>query len=264
MPILAINSMGQLYETDPDSSDGTGCKCAPPSSGGGDTTLGRAYQDAELSRVKEEVKFQTALAVQDHLDNKSQNLKRKISKQAKEMGERRLFAAAHPAHKLALMRSGIKQTNQGQYNDVIGMSGYGLSANGLAGEKGRMNRQQIAAEQILTNCSPNTSMSTVVPKKNFWALLLAPFKQAPQLKASSVNSPVYGVSKTEAEQYRLQQGVNEMHRRNALMTAKRVEQEAQNAKLTPSRDEDVIRSARSQQLQKTPQNPLAIFRRVRL
>jgi len=235
MPILAIDSMGNLYETDPDSSDGTGCKCAPPKSGGGDVALGKPYQDSENRRLRNEFRLQSSLALQDAMENRSAKLARRSGQMISEANDRRNFMAANPFNIMRLERQGLKQSLRGDYEDSISVSGTGLSANGLPGEAGRLNEDQLSTQAALTGKAP----VAVAAKPSFWSRFFKP-QTGTAAQAQVAKASIYKSSSVEQQQYAMNKAMTRVHEAQARQDAKRVAQEARDLTYNPSRDEDMV------------------------
>ncbi len=151
MPILNIDSMGNYYETDPDSCDGSGYKGATPVSGCGDVTLGNVYLNAESERIANE-----------NMMNYSQKLhdrhQARLGAMREEANQKRMWAIHvqakkqdDPFYRVNMMKKGLAQAAREEiHNAPIPLSGHGLSANGVFGEMGEMTPEQLTRAAVLT------------------------------------------------------------------------------------------------------------------
>jgi len=151
MPILNIDQMGNYYETDPDSCDGTGYKGATPTSEVGDCTLGNVYLKAEAQRIANE-----------NMMNFSQKLhdrhQARLGAMREEANQKRMWAIQaqakrqdDPLYRNQMMKKGLIQAaRQETKNAPIPLSGHGLSAIGMCGEMGESTPEQITRAAVLT------------------------------------------------------------------------------------------------------------------
>lgn len=201
MPILAIDKFGNFYETDPDMSDGTGCKCEPPKSKGGDVTLDNSIAKAESKRQADQAYENALKAHEDHVANQikaQENQQRHIEQQA---SSKKAFIENLPAFKEAAMKEGLKQ-GQTLVDCPVGISGFGLSPEGLPGEAASRTKDQVGAAMALGVYNPFLS-SPLMPGSKGKSI-------KPEIKSESLKTPVHPVDIEEKKQWLLTQQVTKM------------------------------------------------------
>jgi hypothetical protein len=150
MPILSIDNHGNYYETDPDSSEGTGYKGMTPSSLAGDVSLGKAYSksEAQIQANNNMMRYNQSLhdnhqAQMGAFKRAEQNRKRKNMDMASAMQE-------DPRYRDMILKKGLLQAQNAEVVSApVGLSGNGLSANGMYGEMGEMTREQIQRAMVM-------------------------------------------------------------------------------------------------------------------
>jgi len=150
MPILAIDKFGNYYETDPDSSEGDGCKGVTPTSGGGDVTFDGSVNRAERIRQADSANAAMGFAAIDAAEAYDAANKRRVQVIQNARNEEANFNAHTPANLAQLVGTGLKQSQM--LNSVIegrvGLSGNGMTSNGLTGKAG-MGRQEMGTQIAL-------------------------------------------------------------------------------------------------------------------
>jgi hypothetical protein len=150
MPILSIDPMGNFYETDPDSSEGTGYKGITPTSKSGDVSLGAAYSKSEAQHQANNNMMRYSQALHDNhqahmgaFRRTEKILQRKSHDMASAMQE-------DPRYRDMILKKGLLQAQNAEVlNAPVGLSGNGLSANGLYGEMGEMTPEQLQRAMVM-------------------------------------------------------------------------------------------------------------------
>lgn len=155
MPILAIDSMGRIYEASPDRADGLGYKTHAQPVTNGDVTLGNVYLK-EACRYRDDVlKEKRAMAIEE-LKDRRVRLERK-----KAIAEQRRKAMLEDE----LARNEIYQRNRAREAIQMGcncsvpsttLSGDGRTANGQRGWNG-MDRDQQTIHHAIAGMGHNTA-----------------------------------------------------------------------------------------------------------
>jgi hypothetical protein len=150
MPILSIDQFGNYYETDPDSSEGTGYKGMTPMSSSGDLSMGAAYASSEAAIQKENNMMRYSQKLHDNHQAHMGAFKR-----AEKIRQRKNFDMASamqedPRYRDHILKQGLLQAQNAQViNAPVGLSGNGLSANGLYGEMGEMTPAQLQRAMVM-------------------------------------------------------------------------------------------------------------------
>lgn len=193
MPILAIDKLGRYYETDPDSSDGDGCKGVVPRSSGGDITFDGSIARADAQRLNNQARANLGFAIIDkkEADQAAQD-KRQANARAV-AAENANYNAHKPENMKKLVDEGLRQSRELNYSSdsTVGISGNGLSANGLMGRAG-MNRHQLGAEMAL-------GLGIFARKPG------TPIVAMPSNAPGADEAPITQVEDSEKAQYRSQQ-----------------------------------------------------------
>jgi hypothetical protein len=157
MPILAVDKMGRLYETDRDRHDGLGYGSSPEVSPEfGDVTYGSAYLKAGQNRTSNQIKNHMGNKLMENHERYEQLGARKIRamQQRQEMAEMQM--AQNPIVQQNLIKRALNM-GCGNVQNTPGTTTNALTTNGMSGYLGMTPDQQNAA-QILTGFAPHNAV----------------------------------------------------------------------------------------------------------
>jgi hypothetical protein len=150
MPILSIDQFGNFYETDPDSSEGTGYKGMVPLSKAGDLSLGKAYSKSEAQLQANNNMMRYSQALHDNHKAKMGAFQREEKNRQRANHDMASAMQEDPRYRDHILKQGLLQAQNAEVlNAPVGLSGNGLSANGLYGELGEMTKEQIQRAMVM-------------------------------------------------------------------------------------------------------------------
>ena len=150
MPILAIDKFGRYYETDPDSSEGEGCKGVTPMATTGDVSFDGSISSADAFRQRDRYETNAGFAAIDAREEAAAANENQLRINRNIRAEEANFNAHRPENMKRLVNTGIAQSKM--LNSVVagnvGLSGNGMTSNGMVGKAG-MGRQEMGAQIAL-------------------------------------------------------------------------------------------------------------------
>lgn len=162
MPILKVDSMGNLYTSSPDREDGGGYGESPECQSQGDVTLGSAYLKAGAERTRSLLKSRQD---QQWLDNHDMRMKEigRANRQIKLRNDQAIdMMSRNPKVKEAVTKQALAMGCPCEYSTP--MSGNVMTANGQSGWAG-MSRDQQTIHNAITGMGMDTSFG-VDPVEN--------------------------------------------------------------------------------------------------
>jgi hypothetical protein len=161
MPILAVDSMGRIYETSPDREDGQGIKEYPSSCDQQDNTLGNAYLKDQARRRD--------LVMRERLSQEFEAQKAKMHQMA--LRQQKMGAMVRERMEQAAMNDPRIKQNQirralsmgCKCEHEVGVMGNVMSANGQKGYKGMSRDQQTLHHALNPSAFPKNTAFGVDP-----------------------------------------------------------------------------------------------------
>jgi len=231
MPILAIDKFGRYYETDPDSSEGDGCKGEVPTSVTGDVSFDNSISQADNYRQLDRARTNAGFAALDVMEEAAIAKENRLRAARAAKFEQDNFNAHRPETIRRLVNTGLNQSKM--LNSVvegnIGLSGNGMTSNGLTGKAG-MGRQEMGAQIALgLNIFRRADGSLVAPR--------ADQVSVPSESPYADEAAITQTDKGEQEQHKARQLMERQIIANALKQARINELEARAAGFTEEEGE---------------------------
>lgn len=145
MPILAVDSLGRIYSTSPDRSDGLGYGDSPECVGQHDLTLGSAYLKSQARQRDENIRRYRQNQMVDAMDREALSRQQFVNEARRRSEEAQAKMYENPMLVQAITKKAHQQAMSGAGCECAyetAMSGNAMTANGQNGYRGMSRDQQ--------------------------------------------------------------------------------------------------------------------------
>ncbi len=147
MGILAVDSMGRIYQTSGDREDQRGFGHYPECESQSDVTLGNAYLNAERERTNSVLARKRNQRLYDQAAEREAKLLAAQLKESKRQDSAKAEILRNPTAMNAVMKQGLSMGCSSEYSPP--MNGNVFTANGQSGFRGMTRDQQVIHNAVL-------------------------------------------------------------------------------------------------------------------